>query len=385
MRAMAFWAGLLAAVPAGADEAAVTLLPCEKDRRWLLLETPVPERVGAPCEVADEQGRPLPSQAEGGVVRWLVPFVPAGARPRFTLRRGASRLAQMALADAEGGAVSVRAPGREVTRFLPSAGTSHRKPCFYPLVARGVNVLRGYPLEDRPGEARDHPHHTGIYYAFGDVSGRDYWAKVPITHRKILAREAGPACARLVVENAWGEDLVETQEVRILNAGEDAVLDWTITLKAGAAPVVLGANARMAKEGSFAVRLGAELSRKGDAPDLMTDALGNRGEKAIRAAAAPWVDYSGEAGGRKVGVAILNHPASFRFPTTWHVRAYGLFAANPWYVAEVKGLDRRGEQTLAPGEAVVLKYRVYVHGGDAAEGKVADVFAGYAQADLARE
>lgn len=385
MRAIAFWVGFLAALPAAADEAAVALLPSEKDRRWLLLEAPVPERVGVPCEVADEQGRPLPSQADAGVVRWLVPFVPAGARPRFTLRRGASKLPAMALADAEGGAVSVRAPDREVTRFHPSAGTTHRKPCFYPLVARGVNVLRGYPIEERPGEARDHPHHSGIYHAFGDVNGRDYWAKVPITHRRILAREAGPACARLVIENAWGEDLVETQDVRVLNAGEDAVLDWTITLRAGAAPVVLGTSAKMAKEGSFAVRVGSELSRKGDAPDLMTDALGNRGEKAIRAAAAPWVDYSAEANGKKIGVAVMNHPSSFRYPTTWHVRAYGLFAANPWYVAEARGLGRRGEQTLAPGEAVVLKYRVYVHGGDAAEGKVADVFAGYASAEVVRE
>jgi hypothetical protein len=385
MRAFVFGAAILAALPAAADEAAVTLAPYEKDRRWLLMETPVSDRVGVPCEVADEQGRPLPSQAEGKVVRWLVPFVPAGARPRFVIRPGASKLPSMALVDLEGGIVSVRAPDREITRFYPAAGTTHRKPCFYPLVARGANVLRGFPIEDRPGEARDHPHHSGIYHAFGDVNGRDYWAKVPITHRRILAREAGPACARLVVENAWGEDLVEIQDVRILNAGEDAVLDWTITLRAGAAPVVLGASAKMAKEGSFAVRVGAELSRKGDAPDLMTDALGNRGEKAIRQAAAPWVDYSAEVNGKRIGVAVLNHPSSFRYPTTWHVRAYGLFAANPWYVAEAKGLDRKGEQTLGPGESVVLKYRVYVHGGDAAEGKVADVFAGYAHAEPARE
>ena len=46
--------------------------------------------------------------------------------------------------------------------------------------------------------------------------------------------------------------------------------------------------------------------------------------------AAPWVDYSGMVDGQRLGIAILNHPSSFRFPTHWHVRTYGLFAANPF-------------------------------------------------------
>jgi len=102
----------------------------------------------------------------------------------------------------------------------------------------------------------------------------------------------------------------------------------------------------------------------------MVDGLGNAGEPKIRAAAAPWVDYSGTVDGRRVGVAVMNHPSSFRAPTTWHVRAYGLFAANPYYVA--------GAYTLPKGESIRLGYRVYVHAGDADAGRVAAVYAGYA-------
>ena len=112
-------------------------------------------------------------------------------------------------------------------------------------------------------------------------------------------------------------------------------------------------------------------------PACQLDAKGEKGEKAARANASPWVDYSGTVDQKKVGISIMNHPGSFRYPSDWHVRAYGLFAANPWII--------KGENTLGKGESLTLKWRVYVHGGDAAAGKVADVFAGYANAQVTAE
>jgi hypothetical protein len=155
-------------------------------------------------------------------------------------------------------------------------------------------------------------------------------------------------------------------------------MDWTITLKAANGPVVFAKDIKMAKEGAFAARLAKELSfAKGDAPEMILDSKGDKGEKAARANGSPWVDYSGEISGKKVGIAIMNHPSSFRYPSDWHVRAYGLFAANPWII--------KGENSLAKGESLTLKWRVYVHGGDAAAGKVADVFAGYANSQASAE
>ena len=149
--------------------------------------------------------------------------------------------------------------------------------------------------------------------------------------------------------------------------------DWTITLTAANAPVVFAKDLKQAKEGAFVCRMSEQLSHaKGDGADIILDSKGNRGEKLARENAAPWVNYSGTVDGKKVGLAIMNHPSSFRYPSDWHVRAYGLFAANPWII--------RGESTLQKGESITLKWRVYVHGGDADEGKVADVFAGYANA-----
>ncbi len=63
---------------------------------------------------------------------------------------------------------------------------------------------------------------------------------------------------------------------------------------------------------------------------------------------AAWVDYSGPVDGQTVGIAILNHPQSLRYPTYWHVRTYGLFAANPFGVHDFLGQpDANGSLTLA--------------------------------------
>src|SRR5258705_11723299 len=46
------------------------------------------------------------------------------------------------------------------------------KPVLYPLrTAKGIVVTRGYPLDPRPGERVDHPHHVGTWFNYGNVSG----------------------------------------------------------------------------------------------------------------------------------------------------------------------------------------------------------------------
>src|SRR5215471_12894494 len=50
------------------------------------------------------------------------------------------------------------------------------KPVLYPLrTARGTIITRGYPLEPRPGERVDHPHHVGMWLNYENVNGIDFW------------------------------------------------------------------------------------------------------------------------------------------------------------------------------------------------------------------
>lgn len=363
----------LAASPAQ-DGLTVTVAPFEKDRRWVLVEFDAKGKAVGD-EVTDEKGAVQPGQHTSRGLAWLVPFIPAGQKTKFAIKpaRAGKPAAGADWTEAQPGVLTLKAGDREITRYHVGADAEkYKKPFFYPLMTHGVNLLRGWPMDPHDGEPNDHPHHTGHYFAFGEVNGKEYWSKLPIAPKK-LEKSAGPVFAQVVVENAWGEDLLENQDIRIVNLGDDEILDWTITLTAANGPVTFAKDVKQAKEGAFVLRVAKELSfAKGDAPEMILDAKGNKGEKLAREAGAPWVDYTGTIGGKKVGVAVMSHPSSFRYPSDWHVRAYGLFAANPWII--------KGENTLQKGESLTLKWRVYTHGGDAAEGKVADVFAGYANA-----
>ena len=92
--------------------------------------------------------------------------------------------------------------------------------------------------------------------------------------------------------------------------------------------------------------------------------------------ASPWVDYTGLVQGKTVGVTIMNHPRSFRYPTTWHVRTYGLFAANPFGWHDF-GLGKTGEHTLEAGQELWFGYRVILHEGKTEASRIAEAFEGY--------
>ena len=42
-----------------------------------------------------------------------------------------------------------------------------------------------------------------------------------------------------------------------------------------------------------------------------------------------WTMLAGTVGGEPVTIAMLDHPKNPGYPTYWHARGYGLFAANP--------------------------------------------------------
>ena len=235
------------------------------------------------------------------------------------------------------------------------------------------------------GETQDHNHQRSFWFTHGSVNGYDFWASDPLnppktnygtikeTAKKKLV--AGPVLGRIRTTDDWlgpdGKRVCEDERVvTIYNTPTARVLDFDITIKAGDGPVTFGDT----KEGMFGLRVASSMDVAGNkktktpGKGKITNAEGIHDTDAW-GKASPWVDYVGPVEGETVGVAILNHPDSFRYPTTWHVRDYGLFAANPFGWHDF-GMKKSGEYTIPAGESIRFRYRVVFHKGDTASANI---------------
>ena len=279
--------------------------------------------------------------------------------------------------------VVVKIDGQLFTEYLTQ---SESKPILWPIIGpTGKPMTRDYPLRERPGEVTDHPHQRSLWFTHGNVNGVNFWMEPhqgeagTTKHVKFLKVASGNP-AVIVAQTDWlapdGKKICEDERTLCFNSDGDARwIDFDITVKATDGPVTFADD----KEGTFGMRV---------ARSLMVDA--NQGGKIINSRQqtdkdawgqrAPWVDYHGPVDGQTVGVAIFNHPSSFRFPTYWHVRTYGLFAANPFGVHQfTNGKDGGGAYALASGQCMTLRYRVLLHRGNEKEGGVAEAFSEYAR------
>jgi hypothetical protein len=141
------------------------------------------------------------------------------------------------------------------------------------------------------------------------------------------------------------------------------------------------------KEGAIGIRVHDQLRTdfgKGKpvpAANKITNANDKQGEADCWGRKSDWCDYSGEIDGKPAGIAIFDDPKNSP-RACWHVRAYGLMAANPFGRAKSKFPDVAGRTDLvklARGEHLSLRYGLYAHDGNVKDGKVAGAFAQFVQ------
>lgn len=278
--------------------------------------------------------------------------------------------------------VSVLVDGKLFTTYHVKSGN---KPILYPIIGpTGKPMTRSYPMKDAAeNERADHLHHRSLWFTHGDVNGTSFWHEESrsgtIEHREFLRVEGGEQ-ATIITRNDWvdKDGKKVCSDVRSLVFGADENVRWIdfdVTVMAGDEPVVFGDT----KEGSFGIRVAGTM--KVDA-EKGGHIVNNQGvtDKDAWGKQASWVDYHGPIDDETLGIAILNHPTSFRFPSYWHVRTYGLFAANVFGVHNFENNNEKdGSHTLEPGQSFSLRYRVLLHKGDEVEGRVAESFVEYAK------
>jgi hypothetical protein len=293
--------------------------------------------------------------------------------------------------------ITVLVDGRPFSTYHFGAATA--KPYLMPLrTASGAVVTRGFPIVNDvsagdPKGPSFEPHQRPLYFGHGDVDGLDFWQEPVFDsyytdhghqaygHMALKTLETSGAGsessairARFTLDDPSNRVIgEETQSFTFGGDAQTRTIDCEFTLYATHGPLDLGDT----KEGTFAIRLAPELS----APHAhMINSNGANGEKAIWGKPADWVSYSGTIAGQPVSVTVFDSPKSFRHPTTWHARSYGLFAANPFGLREFTGdAAKDGSWTIPEGKSLTFRYRVLIRDGAFTASQISDAYRQYAR------
>lgn len=270
-----------------------------------------------------------------------------------------------------------------------------KKPVLTPIkTAAGTSITRGFPLEPKPGERVDHPHHVGLWFNFGDVNGLDFWnnseAIKPserdkygtIVHKSVKRAAGGKERGELEVVMEWitpaGKALLREETTFIFTAGKGLRgIDRITQLTALDEPVLFKDN----KEGVLGLRVTRALEQPATRPEIFTDASGkatpvpvlnNEGVTgmyhssegktgdAVWGTRGKWTALSGKIGQEDVTVLMLDNPKNPGFPTYWHARGYGLFAANALGQKALSNGKDELNYKLAPKQSGMFHYRILI-------------------------
>ncbi len=293
--------------------------------------------------------------------------------------------------------VDVMVDGKLFTSYIYPDNV--KKPVLWPLMSPAGNMLtRSFPMINKEGDRTDHPHHVGVWLNYGDVNGLDFWNNseaIPpekrdaygcIYHQSVDKAEGGQGSALLATSAVWKSpdetELLKEQSSFSFMAMDDVrIIDRTTTLTALLDEVKFTDN----KEGMFAIRVARELELPSDKPTDLMDAHGNvtrvekmdntlvkgdyRSAEGVTGAdvwgtRCRWMELSGEINGEQIALVIIDHPSNVGYPTYWHARGYGLFAANTLGQKVFSGGENELNFSLKKGESVTFRYRLVVAAED---------------------
>ena len=270
------------------------------------------------------------------------------------------------------------------------------KPVLYPLrAANGTIVTRGFPLNTKPGEPTDHPHHIGTWLNFENVNGLDFWNN-SYAIAKEKKNQYGWIKTDKVLETVNGEKGVLAYHANWTNQQNNILLEETTRFEFSGNNhqrmidriTVLKADTLVkftdAKDGLLGLRLAHELQIPATEDQKFTDDKGNvtvvksgtdkiangnyitsEGKTGNEAwsTRGVWCKVFGKMGNDSISIAIIDNPKNPSYPTFWHARGYGLFAANP--LGEKVFTNGKSEKNLQlkKGESVTFRYRIVIDNG----------------------
>lgn len=226
----------------------------------------------------------------------------------------------------------------------------------------GIKATRNHPPIGGV-DALDHDTmHPGIWLAFGDINGADFWRN---KGRIDLVRFSEPPAVqngRLTFSTESrlrmpdGRPLCTLTNRLTLTATTNAwMFVWDATFHSDEQDVVFGDQEEM----GFGARVATAITEKNSG--VITSSAGLQSAKNTWGQPAEWCDYSGRVDGSPIGILLWSDATRFR-PSWWHNRDYGVFVANPFGRAAMKQ-GAKSAVTVARGDHFSLRFGAAIHSG----------------------
>lgn len=264
--------------------------------------------------------------------------------------------------------IAVEVDGKLFTAL--NADKDARKLYLHPLLtASGKRVTRAFPMEQVAGESTDHPHQRGVWIGAEHVTGGDFWENEPsdknpragtVTMTGVTDVRSGVGEAAFTLHASWigtnGETVVDETRTMTFRAPASGERSIDIDLR-------LRAKTRVTFDDHHDALLGLRLATPFETAHggRVVNAEGKTGWQTLRGSRSAWVDSLATVDGEGVGVAVMDAPTNFRFPTPWHVREYALIFASPFASHDYNPAAPDGSLTLKPGEELKVRYRILIH------------------------
>lgn len=263
------------------------------------------------------------------------------------------------------GEVVITADQRPIASYvyLDPAGNTPRPFFAHVTAPNGLQVTRNHPPIPEKDRTDHETMHPGIWLAFGDLDGSDFWRnKAKVAHVRFVKSPLG--------RRGSGSFIEEKQYLRADNSvicnerfhcqvhvrQDSYLLVWDSTFSSKNA-FYFGDQEEM----GLGMRVATPLSEMNGGQ--LRDSEGRQGAKAIWSQSAKWCDYRGEIEGQRVGMTLLCHPANFR-PAWMHARDYGFVAANP-FGRKAMNKGATSKVVVKPGDTLRLRYGILIHSGNA--------------------
>lgn len=290
--------------------------------------------------------------------------------------------------------VSITINGKPFTELVYT--DTMEKPFLYPIyAANNQAITRGFPWNPQPNDPTDHPHHIGLWFNYESVNGLDFWNNSYaiaadkkknygwIRTQKILRTKSGKQASVAYLAN-WTDQqkkvlLEENTDLNFSTIGEDRVIERITKLTA-----MEDVSFNDVKDGMLGLRVAhalelpvTETKKYTDASGIVTSVKANKDSSvtgnyltsegkqgdAAWGTRGNWCMLYGKMGGDSISIVMMDHPQNPGYPTYWHARNYGLFAANPLGQKVFSNGKTVLNYQLLKGQSVIFRYKIIIASG----------------------